>query len=44
MPKKRPIADRVSEAKQKVERLQDEQRMAVLRQKIKDRQPRRRRR
>jgi len=43
MPKKRPVAQRIAEAKEKVDRLQDEQRMNVLRDKIRARVPRRRR-
>jgi len=44
MPKKRPVSTRISEAQEKVERLKDEQRMNVLRDKIRARRPLRRRR
>lgn len=44
MPKKRPIAVRISEAKERVERLMDEQRLITLREKMRSRAPRRRRR
>ncbi len=42
MPKKRPIDIRLREAQALVERLKDEQRMEVLRAKIRARRPRRR--
>lgn len=44
MPKKRGVEIRLREAQEKVERLKDEQRMIVLRDKIRARQPGRRRR
>ena len=44
MPKKRPVDQRLREAQEKVERLKDEQRMIALREKIRQRQPGRRRR
>ncbi len=44
MPKKRPVATRIAEAKEKVERLMDEQRLITLREKMRSRAPRRRRR
>ena len=43
MPKKRPIDQRLRDASEKVERLKDEQRMIVLREKIRQRRPARRR-
>jgi len=43
MPKKRPITERIAEAKERVERLQDEKRMQELREKMRLRRPRRRR-
>jgi len=44
MPKKRPVGQRLTEAQEKVERLKDEQRMIALREKMRQRQPGRRRR
>lgn len=44
MPRKRPVATRIVEAKEKVERLMDEQRLIALREKMRSRQPRRKRR
>jgi len=43
MPKKRPVSQRLTEAQEKVERLKDEQRLIALREKMRNRQPRRRR-
>jgi len=43
MPKKRPVEQRLREATAKVEVLKDEQRMNVLREKIRQRRPARRR-
>jgi len=43
MPKMRPVEQRLREATEKVERLKDEQRMIVLREKIRQRRPTRRR-
>lgn len=44
MPRKRPVEQRLREASEKVERLKDEQRLIVLRDKIRARRvPRRRR-
>jgi len=44
VPKKRDVAVRLREEQEKVERLKDEQRMQVLRDKIRARRPVRRRR
>jgi len=44
MPKKRAVEIRLREAQERVERLKDEQRMQVLRDKIRARRPLRRRR
>jgi len=43
MPRKRPVEQRLRDATEKVERLKDEQRMIVLREKIRSRRPTRRR-
>jgi len=43
MPRQRPVDQRLREAVEKVERLKDEQRMLVLREKIRQRRPARRR-
>jgi len=42
MPRKRPIATRIAEAKEKSERLQDEKRMEELREKMRRRRRTRR--
>ena len=44
MPKKRPVAIRITEQQQKLERLKDEQRLEQLRERMRSRAPRRRRR
>ena len=43
MPKKRPVSTRIIEAKEKLERLQDEQKMEALREKMRNKRTRRRR-
>jgi len=42
MPRKRPVATRITEAQEKLERLKDEQRMEALREKMRSRRRRRR--
>lgn len=42
MPKKRPVDVRIREQQEKLERMKDEQRMENLRQKMRDKRPRRR--
>jgi len=42
MPRKRPIATRIREQTEKLERLKDEERMEKLREKMSARRPRRR--
>lgn len=42
MPRKRPIATRIAEQKERLERMQDEQRMEALREKMRMRRRRRR--
>jgi len=42
MPKKRPVAVRITEAQERLERLKDEQRMEALRQKMRNNRRRRR--
>jgi len=42
MPKKRPVATRIQEAQERLERLKDEQRMETLREKMRRRRGRRR--
>jgi len=42
MPKKRPVATRILEQKEKLERMQDEQRMEALREKMRRRRRTRR--
>lgn len=42
MPRKRPVSTRIAEAKERLERLQDEQRMEALREKMRTRRRRRR--
>jgi len=43
MPRKRPVATRIREQAEKLERLKDEERMEKLREKIRTRRPVRRR-
>lgn len=43
MPKKRPIDERIDEAKERLAKLNDEKRLQELQRRIRNRQPRRRR-